>query len=196
MIETPITISILAGGKSSRMGRDKAFVPFNGRPLIQTIIDTLSGLGDELMIISNTPADYAQFGLPLFSDRYMDHGSLGGLHTAVYHAAHPHALIVACDMPYLNRDLLRHLISLRHEADIVVPRWTRFPEPLHAVYSKSCLPAIEKKLSAEQLKIIRFYEEMNVRYVDREEIERVGGNGRSFANINTPQELQRMGTMH
>ncbi len=196
MIKTPITIAILAGGRSRRMGRDKAFVPFNGRPLIQTIIKTLSGLGDELIIISNTPSDYVQFGLPLFSDRYMDHGSLGGLHTAVYHASHPHALVAACDMPYLNRDLLHHLISLRHEADLIVPRWTQFPEPLHAVYSKNCLPAIEKKLIAKQLKIVRFYEEVNVRYVDRKEIESVGGNGRSFANINTPQELLRMSTIN
>jgi molybdopterin-guanine dinucleotide biosynthesis protein A len=77
-----------------------------------------------------------------------------------------------------------------------VPRWTQFPEPLHAVYSKNCLPAIEKKLIAKQLKIVRFYEEVNVRYVDRKEIESVGGNGRSFANINTPQELLRMSTIN
>ncbi len=189
MTETPITVAILAGGKSVRMGRDKAFVPFNGRFLIQTIIDTLTGVGDELLIISNTPAEYVRFGLPLFSDRYVDHGSLGGLHTAVYYASHPHTLVVACDMPYLNRDLLRYLLDLRHEADIIVPRWTKFPEPMHAVYSKRCLPAIERKLDANRLKIIRFYEEMNVRYVDRAEIEKMGGNGRSFANINTPQEL-------
>ena len=190
-IPLPVTVAILAGGKSSRMGRDKAFVPFNGRFLIQTVIDSVRGLGDELLIIANTPADYAQFNLPIFSDRFPDHGSLGGIQTAVYHADHPHTLVVACDMPWLNRDLLRHLISLRHEADIVVPRWTKYPEPLHAVYNKNCLPAIDKRVASKQLKIIRFYDEMTVRYVDRGEIERFDANGSSFANINTPQQLTK-----
>ncbi len=191
MIDTPITVAILAGGESRRMGQDKAFVPFNGRFLIQTVIDTVTPLADELIIIANSPADYAQFKLPLFSDRFPNHGSLGGLQTAVYHSTHPHTLVVACDMPWLNPDLLRHLISLRHEADIIVPRWNNFPEPLHAIYNKNCLPAIDKRVAAKQLKIIRFYEEMAVRYVDKEEVEQFDVNGRSFANINTPQQLTK-----
>ena len=191
MIDTPITVAILAGGESRRMGQDKAFVPFNGRFLIQTVIDTVTPLANELIIITNSPPDYAQFNLPLFSDRFPDHGSLGGLQTAVYHSTHPHTLVVACDMPWLNPNLLRHIISLRHDADIVVPRWNNFPEPLHAIYNKNCLPAIDKRVAAKQLKIIRFYEEMAVRYVDKEEIEQFDENGRSFANINTPQQLTK-----
>lgn len=189
MTDTPITIAILAGGKSQRMGQDKAFLPFNGRFLIQTVIDTVAPLADELIIITNNPAEYAPFELPLFSDRFPDNGSLGGLQTAVYHATHPHTLVVACDMPWLNPALLHHLICLRHEADIIVPRWNDFPEPLHAIYNKNCLPAIDEKVAVKQLKITRFYEDMRVRYVDKEEIERFDKNGRSFANINTRQQL-------
>jgi molybdopterin-guanine dinucleotide biosynthesis protein A len=98
-------------------------------------------------------------------------------------------LVVACDMPWLKRPLLQHLISLRQEADVVVPRWGKFPEPLHALYSKACLPPIEANLRNGRFKIVRFYGAVQVRYVDREEIEAVGGDGRSFANINTPQDL-------
>jgi len=94
-------------------------------------------------------------------------------------------------MPWLNRSLLKHMISLRQEADIIVPRWSEFPEPLHAIYHKVCLPPIEANLQAKRLKIIRFYDEVSVRYVEREEIKQFDSDGRSFANINTPQDLGR-----
>jgi molybdopterin-guanine dinucleotide biosynthesis protein A len=181
----------MAGGKSSRMGQDKSFVPFEGRPMIETIIKRLTGLGDELIIITNSPDDYAHFGLPLFSDVYPEHGSLGGIFTAVHYASHPHTLIVACDMPWLNRPLLHYMISLKETADIIVPRWNDFPEPLHAIYHKACLPPIEANLQAKRLKIIRFYDQVSVRYVEAEEIKQFDGDGRSFANINTPQDLAR-----
>ena len=92
-------------------------------------------------------------------------------------------------MPWLERPLLQYLISLSQTADVVVPLWDKFPEPLHAVYSKACLPPIEENLQAKRLKITRFYGQVTVKYVEREEIEKNGGNGRSFANINTPQDL-------
>jgi molybdopterin-guanine dinucleotide biosynthesis protein A len=187
-----LSVAIMAGGKSSRMGQDKSFVLFEGRPMIETIIERVTGLGDELIIITNKPDEYAHFGLPLFSDVYPDHGSLGGIFTAVHYATHPHTLIVACDMPWLNRSLLKHMISLRQEADIIVPRWSEFPEPLHAIYHKVCLPPIEANLQAKRLKIIRFYDEVSVRYVEREEIKQFDDDGRSFANINTPQDLRKL----
>jgi len=183
------TVAIMAGGKSSRMGIDKSFVPFEGRPMIETVIERVSGLGDELILITNKPDDYAHLNLPMFGDVFPDNGPLGGIYTAVHHALHPHTLIVACDMPWLSRPLLEHMASLREAADIIVPRWTQFPEPLHAIYNKACLPAIESNLKAKRLKIINFYGKMRVRFVDREEIERFDSDGRSFANINTPQDL-------
>lgn len=186
-----ITVAIMAGGKSSRMGRDKSFVEFGGRPLIETVLSRVDGLGTETILITNKPADYAHLGLPLFSDVYPDCGPLGGIYTAVHHASHPHTLIVACDMPWLNRDLLSHMLSLRHEGDVIVPRWEKFPEPLHAIYSKACLPPIEANLQAGQLKITSFFGRVRVRFIGREEMEQVGENGRSFANLNTPEELER-----
>ncbi|MBE7528671.1 MAG: molybdenum cofactor guanylyltransferase [Chloroflexi bacterium] len=184
-----ITVAIQAGGKSSRMGVDKSFVLFNGRPLIEIVRDAVAGLGEELILITNKPEAYAHLGLPMFGDVYPDHGPLGGIYTAVHHAQHPHTLIVACDMPWLNRDLLAYMLTLRHTADVIVPRWQKYPEPLHAIYSKNCLDPIAEKLQAQQLKITSFYGRVAVRFVEREEIERFDWHGRSFANINTPQEL-------
>lgn len=184
-----VTVAIQAGGKSSRMGVDKAFVLFNGRPLIEIVRETVADLGDELILITNRPAAYAHLGLPMFGDVYPEHGPLGGIYTAVTHAQHPHTLVVACDMPWLNRDLLAYMLTLRHTADVIVPRWEKFPEPLHAIYSKNCLGPIEEKLKAQQLKITSFYGRVTVRFVEREEISQFDAHGRSFANINTPQEL-------
>lgn len=184
-----LTIAIQAGGKSSRMGRDKAFVPFQGRPLIEVVRERVAGLGDELILITNNPDDYAHLGLPMFGDVYPDCGPLGGIYTAILRAANPHTLVVACDMPWLNRELLRQMVALRETADIIVPRWDKFPEPLHAVYSKSCLGAIAEQLQAGQFKITGFYGRMDVRFIDRTEIMHYDPEGRSFVNINTPDDL-------
>ncbi|MCB8980348.1 MAG: molybdenum cofactor guanylyltransferase [Ardenticatenaceae bacterium] len=189
----PISVAIMAGGKSSRMGTDKSFVLFNGRPLIEVVIEAVAGLGAETLLITNKPGAYAQFNLPMVSDVYPDHGSLGGIFTAVHAASHPHALIVACDMPWLNRSLLEYMVGLRETADIIVPRWEKYPEPLHAIYSKACLEPIEAKLKAQQLKITGFFGQVDVRFVERDEIERFDRNGRSFANINSPEDLEEAG---
>ena len=185
-----LTVALLAGGKSSRMGTDKSFVLVHGRPMIEIIRERVAGLGEELILVANKPDDYAYLGLPLVGDIYPDHGSLGGIYTALATAAHPHTLVVACDMPWLNRDLLRYMIGLRQTADVVVPVWQDYPEPLHAIYSKACLGPIEAKLKAKMLKITVFFGQVAVRFVARAEIEQFDEDGRSFANINSPQDLE------
>jgi molybdopterin-guanine dinucleotide biosynthesis protein A len=184
-----ITTAIMAGGKSSRMGTDKSFVPLLGRPLIEHVLAQVAGLGGELILVTNRPEAYAYLGLPMFGDIYVDKGPLAGIHSALTHATHPHTLVVACDMPWLSRPLLAHMLTLRREADIVVPRWEEFPEPLHAVYAKACLPAVEASLEAGMLKITAFYGRLKVRFLDRDEIVPLDPLGRSFANVNTPDDL-------
>lgn len=185
-----VTVAVQAGGKSSRMGTDKSFVLFQGQPLIEVVLERVAGLGNETILITNKPADYAHLGLPMFGDIYPDHGPLGGIHTAIHNANYPHTLVVACDMPWLNRELLSYMISQREAADVVVPRWDKYPEPLHAVYGKACLGPIERNLEAQQLKITAFFGRVSVRFVDRETISRFDPDGRSFVNVNTPGDLQ------
>jgi molybdenum cofactor guanylyltransferase len=186
-----LTVAIMAGGQSSRMGQDKSFVPFQGRPMIEVVRERVAGLGAELVVITNKPDEYAHLGLPMYSDVYPNMGPLGGIYTAVYHARHPYTLVVACDMPWLNRDLLAYMIGLRRQADIIVPRWDKFPEPLHAIYSKACLPPILAQLQSGQLKVVRFYGQVQVHFVDRPAIEQFDKDGRSFANLNTPEDLSQ-----
>jgi molybdopterin-guanine dinucleotide biosynthesis protein A len=192
MPESKLTVAIMAGGQSSRMGTDKSFVLFQGRPMIEIIKERVTGLGDELILITNKPDEYTHLHLPMFSDVYPDHGSLGGIFTAVHYATHPYTLVVACDMPWLNRPLLEHMITLRQTAEVIVPRWQKYPEPLHAIYHKNCLAAIEANLQAQRLKITGFFGQVQVHFVEREVIEQFDANGRSFANINTPDELQQI----
>lgn len=189
MTASVISTVVMAGGQSSRMGTDKSFVIVQGKPMIRHVLSALDGLGDETFIITNTPDDYAHLDLPLHGDVYPDHGPLGGIYTALHYARHPHVLIVACDMPWLNRSLLDHLVSLRHTADVVVPRWDKYPEPMHAVYSQECLDPIAHHIQAKRLKITSFFGKVSVNFVDREEIARFDPEGRSFSNVNTPEDL-------
>lgn len=190
MHTTPeVTAAILAGGKSTRMGTNKAVLPVHGRQMIELVCAAVAGLCRETILVTNTPAQYTHLQLPMFGDEFPEHGSLGGLYTAVQAARWPHVLVVACDMPLLNPELLAYLIAARHAADAIVPQWDDFPEPLHAVYSKSCASAMLACLQAKRLKITSFFGACTVRIVQRAEIEVFDPAGVSFKNVNTPEEL-------
>lgn len=186
------SVAIIAGGKSSRMGTDKAFVLLNGKPLIVHVIERAQSLGQsETFLVTNKPESYAHLGLPMYSDVLPEKGSLGGIYTAIYHSQQPYTLCVACDMPYLNTDLLRYLVDLRKDDafDVIVPRVENYPEGLHALYSRACLDPIRRRLEADQLKVIAFHADVRVCYVDEAEWQRFDPQGLSFRNINTPDEL-------
>lgn len=191
MTTADLTTVIMAGGKSSRMGTDKSFVPLLGKPMIEHVLEAVEGLGREQMLITNRPAEYTYLNLPMYGDIYPDKGPLGGFHSALSHAGTPHILVVACDMPWLNRPLLEYMISLRESADIIIPRWEKFPEPLHALYSQRCLEPITANLEAGLLKLTAFFGKVRVNYLERETIAQYDPNGQSFRNVNTPEELER-----
>ena len=186
-----LTIAIMAGGRSSRMGTDKAFVPLLGQPMIEHILARLTDLGqDQTLLITNRPDDYAHLRLPMFEDVFADKGALGGIYTAIHHSETTYTLVIACDMPFVNADLLRHMIDLRANFDVIVPRENDHLEGLHAIYSKHCLEPIRTRIDANRLKVIGFYEDMRVRYLDPVEWEKFDPQGLSFYNVNTPEELQ------
>ena len=186
-----LTLAIIAGGQSRRMGRDKAFVELAGKPLIQHVIDNSAELGQsETLLITNRPADYDHLGLPMHRDALPDKGSLGGIYTALLKSKSEFTLVLACDMPFVNRVLLRFMIALiNDDIDIVVPRVAGYPQGLHAIYRKTCIAPIRDQLAANRLKIIRFYDQMRVRYIDEPEYAPYDPDGRCFTNLNTPAEL-------
>lgn len=158
--------------------------------MIEIVKDQVSELGNETILISNDHDPFVYLDLPIFPDVYPGNGPLGGIFTALKAAQFAHVLVVACDMPWLNPQLLHYLISLKDSADVIVPRWDKFPEPLHAIYNKKCLAPIESKIRAGKLKITGFYADVTVCFIEQEEIMRYDPQGRSFTNVNTPEDLQ------
>ncbi|MBZ0281611.1 MAG: molybdenum cofactor guanylyltransferase [Anaerolineae bacterium] len=188
-----LTVAINSGGKSSRMGTDKSFVPLLGKPMIEHVLERVSELNQvETILVTNKPELYKYLKLPMFNDVFPEKGSLGGIYTAIYNSRSDFTLCVACDMPFLNPELLRYMISLvASDTDVIVPRVEGYPEGLHAIYSKGCLEPIRQKLETDKLKVIGFYDEVRVRYLDEAEYHPFDPKGLSFNNINTPDELQR-----
>lgn len=183
---------VLAGGRSSRLGMDKSLINVNGRPLIAQVVATLASLSDEVIIVTNSPEKYRHLGAKLVGDVYPGKGALGGIYSGLKAAAHTHSLVVACDMPFLNLALLRYMVLLAWEHDVVIPRIDGLPEPLHAIYSKNCLEPIDRLLARGGLKIVDFFPEVRVRYIEEDEVDVFDPQHLSFFNVNTPGDLEEM----
>ncbi|MFW5943569.1 MAG: molybdenum cofactor guanylyltransferase [Chloroflexota bacterium] len=185
-----ISVVIQAGGQSSRMGVDKGLVPLAGRPMIEHVLARVAGLGTETLITTNNQDEYKYLGLRMASDEEPGAGALPGLRTALRAAQGDTVLVVACDMPFVNRLLLEHLLNLSGEADVVVPRWNDRYQTMQTVYArKKCLKAVDEALAQGERRMISFYPQVLVRHVPPEEIAEYDPSGRSFYNVNTPEEL-------
>lgn len=181
---------ILAGGKSSRYRKNKAFVKVNGIPLIERVIRVMGSVFQQLILISNTPDQYSHLGLPIYEDIIKGLGPLGGIFTGLTAISNDAGFFVACDMPSLNPKLLWHMVECKDDFDVVVPRISGKMESLHALYRKSCLRAIRRLIDSRQYQVIRFFSKVSVRYVDEDEIRQFDPKLGSFFNVNTPQELE------
>lgn len=186
-----VTLAVQAGGRSSRMGQDKALIPLGGVPLIEHVLRRAAGLAGEILITTNQPADLAYLGVRLVLDREPGAGALPGLLTALEAARGETVLLLACDLPFVCRPLLEHLLSLAREAEVVVPQWNGNLEPLHAVYSRTCTNAVRAAVQAGQRRMTDILPRLTLRVVDQAAIAQFDPSGRSFFNINTPQDLAR-----
>ncbi len=186
-----VSVAILTGGQSSRMGQNKALVEVGGKPILARIIERVQGLSNDLLLIANASAEYAPFRLPIYPDRIPGKGPLGGLYTALSHTRGAYTLVLSCDQPFVNPTLLEYLLSLRHGYDVVVPLASDgYPQSMHAVYSPACLEPIRRRLEADQLKVISFFKDVRVREVSGAEIDRFDPQRYSFMNVNTPDDLE------
>jgi len=185
-----ITGVILAGGRSRRFGKNKAFALVNGRPLIECVVEQMQSLFPRILISTNSPEEYEYLNLQTTKDIFKEAGPLGGIHACLSIIEDPYAFFVACDMPFLNPALIQGITAHRKNFDIVVPRMKGKPEPLHACYSRTCLAALKKIIRKKEFKIIRFYEMVRVYYMEEEEIRRFDPDLSSFRNINTQEDLK------
>jgi len=182
---------ILAGGKSRRMGRDKSRLILGSETLIARAVRTLRALSDDIIIVTSTPESFSGLVARLTSDVIVGGGALSGIHAGLAAARHEFALVVACDMPFLNLALLRHMVSLASGHDAVVPHWQGEFEPLHAIYSRQCTTVIEATLQRGDRRVVDIYAAIRVRYLEPEEIARFDPEGLSFFNINSPEDWER-----
>lgn len=190
-----MTSIILAGGKSIRLGRDKALEEIGGKSLIEWVIERLSPLESEIIVVTSSSDQLPDLGMKRVIDSYPGKGALVGLYSGLREAASFHSLVVACDMPLLNINLLRYMVELCPVFDVVIPRVKGYLEPLHAVYSRNCLGAIEGMLHEGRLKIAELLSAVRVRYVEDAEVERFDPQGLSFFNINSEADLERARTL-
>lgn len=179
----------MAGGKSSRMGTNKALLPVGRETLIGKAVNTLKSLFPEIILVTNEPELYQDLGVKLIKDLIPGCGPLGGIHAALVASPYRYNFVVACDMPFLEPQLIRFMVEQAPGYDGVVPAIGGRFEPLHAVYAKSCLPPIEECLRNHITKIIAFYPAVHLRYLEADVLGRYGDLSKIFFNINTPADL-------
>jgi len=189
-----VTSIVLAGGKSLRLGRSKALEVIGGRSLIERVVERLEPVTNQLLIVtSKEQSDLPAIrGAEVLIDLYPGKGPLGGIYTGLVAARSSQSIAVACDMPFINSELLCHMIDLSEDFDAVVPRWKGgWIEPLHAIYSKSCLTNMRVWVENKQLGIHSLFDELRVRYVEEEECQGFDPELLSFFNINHEADLER-----
>jgi molybdenum cofactor guanylyltransferase len=196
----PLSAAVLAGGQSRRMGTDKALLPLiaGGPPMLAVVLDRLSAVAEETIVVADDCARYAALGARVVPDLNRHVGALGGIQAAIAQSAHEHCLVVACDMPFLSLPLLRRMADEPRDYDVLVPLIPGESrqrddglvyQTLHAIYSKRCLPPIEMRIEEGRKQVVGFFDDVRVRTLDGAEISRWDPDLRSFFNANTPEAM-------
>jgi molybdopterin-guanine dinucleotide biosynthesis protein A len=183
---------ILSGGLNTRMGgRNKAFLKVGGKFILDRIIETLAPFFKEILLVTRQPELYHHSALKVVEDIYKSRSSLTGIHAGLYHAEADFAFVVPCDAPFLHPGVISAIVGeIEPDTDVVVPISGQYYQPLCAVYSKRCLPHIEKQLDRGNFKIFDFYNRINLKTIPSGNFKANDPDLRSFLNINTPDALE------
>ena len=196
----PTSAIVLAGGLSRRLGQDKRMLRLwgaTGPTLLEYVLGKIVQLCADVVVVLNDPAAWEHLPARLVPDVYADGGSLGGIYAGLLAAEHEYALAVACDMPFLNTDLLGAMLAKVRDYDVLVPRSPQpgaarnalDVEPLHAIYAKACLAPMQATLESGRRQIAAFFPSVRVAFVEPIETRRYDPAGRSFLNVNTPEQM-------
>ena len=190
-----VTGIILAGGKSSRLGRDKAWEDVGGQRIIDRVIGALQSSCDEVLIIGDRPERENELSLPKCiqyrSDELKGRGSIGGLYTGLKSSDTLWSLVVACDMPFISRELIRFMLSIisKNRCDAIVPVINGRYQPTHALYNSTCIPFIEKNISSGNFRMDSYFDEIYLEEISEDVINSIKGAELSFFNVNTEDDL-------
>jgi len=159
-MNSTVTGVILAGGKSSRMGTDKALLKLDGRPLVAHVASTLQAVFDRVILVTNDASTYGFLGLETFGDVYQECGPLGGIHSALIHADGADILVSACDTPFITRELVKYIVDFDSTAAAKIPSLNQQLHPLCGLYTQNCLPTIAERLESRRLRVLDFVEKI------------------------------------
>jgi molybdopterin-guanine dinucleotide biosynthesis protein A len=188
-----ISIILQAGGKSTRMGTDKAIMPFLGKPLIHRLRDRFLELGSELLVITNNQTGYDDLDIPIYRDLIPDRGALGGLLTALSIASQPYVGLIAADMPFADPDLFSYQLEVisKDDWDAILPSTSNGIEPFHALYRvETCLPLVKKAIDDDLWKMVSWHDQAQIKILDPELTRKITRSKHTFFNLNTPEDFQ------
>lgn len=183
------TAAILAGGENMRMPVLKAFIEVNGQKIIEKNLGVMKKLFEEVFIVTNQPEAYSYLGVPLLGDIYDIRGPMTGIFTALLNSPEQWVFVSACDMPFINIDLINHMSDQRRGSDAVVPMLQRKAEPLFSFYSKRLLTSMEKAVLGDNKSLKDFLDMKRVQYIPMNQIKKFDPEAASFINLNTPQDV-------
>ncbi|HHW60780.1 MAG TPA: molybdenum cofactor guanylyltransferase [Syntrophomonadaceae bacterium] len=181
---------IMAGGRSTRMRMNKAFVKIKGETILNHMIKKMSPLFAELIIISNDPHLFEHTGLPVYKDLYSRMGPVAGVHSALYHASYNEVFILGCDMPFIPAELIKYMVNRLEGYDTVVPLIDSHLQPLAAAYHRQALPVFEYNLENQRFKLVRIFEELHALRLTEEVIQPFGKVEEIFFNVNDLEALK------
>ncbi|WP_042349800.1 molybdenum cofactor guanylyltransferase [Bacillus massiliigorillae] len=185
------TAIILAGGKSSRMGTNKALLPIFDKTTIEHIVDCCKQVADEVIVVTNNHEQYAFLNVPLVADTYKESGPLAGLEAGLQAAKHDKCFLVACDMPFINIEVMKLLVQHLDDYDAVLPSVDNQYHPLFAAYRKTCLAPIRKNLQEKMLRMVGIFDEVHTRILTEDELLSVNDHIQNvFFNMNRPEEFK------
>ncbi|MCM8778531.1 MAG: molybdenum cofactor guanylyltransferase [Candidatus Omnitrophica bacterium] len=189
-----LTAIILAGGKASRMkGKDKAFLKINHEPLIKRQLRLLKKTFKQIIIVTNTYKKYINFkGVKVISDVIPHRGPLGGIYSGLLTSKDKYNFVVACDMPFINLELIKYMFKKSAGYDVVIPYVNNRYEPLFCVYSKKCIGFIKQLIDKRIFKISKLFTFVKVKKISKKEVLRFGQAKTIFMNINTLQDLEQL----
>lgn len=188
---TDVTGILLAGGKGRRMGEDKRFLPIGERTLFERSLSVLRSLFQNVVVVIAQDSPELKTDVLVLRDLVPDCGSMGGLYTGLREASTERVFVVACDMPFLNPAVVRYMVALKVDTDIVMAHLENGLQPMHALYSRRCLPVIEEMVRSHRVKIqdIVTHPSLRVRLIPKTDLMGIDPEGRSFLNVNTPADL-------
>ena len=184
------TAVILTGGKSSRMGRPKALLPFDGEPLITHVVRALKKMFAEAVIVAAPEQELPILPVVLVRDEVAYQGPVSGIYHGLKASSQEICFVTSCDAPFLNLQLIAHLLAQTSGCDVVVPYWQERFQPLHAAYRRSVAPLLRQQLDRGELRPISLYSKVRTREIHQDEIRRLDPEGLSFLNMNSPEDYQ------